>query len=639
MKCLFAIFFLFMALALNMTLLAQDETPAPEVPLTLALLGAPSRLDPLIVTNAADIHLVNNLFIGLTRLDPTTGAILPALATSWSVSEDGKTWTFTLREDVPWVNYNPLENTFTVSRMVTAEDVLFAFQRVCSGTAAGYYALDVFAVKIAGCDTGQQSGTAALLQAQAPNPTTFIITLNEPYGYFLAMTTMWTIRPLPAETLEFYAGNWLDPGNILTSGAYALAENSETTVTLLKNPFYPADLWNGGNITRIEMTIVEDVFGQFARYRRNLLDMTDIPLRDLEGIQEDAAFAPELLQLNEQVVYYFGFAHDKAPFDDEHVRRAFAATFDRATFVSETLRGNGTPIAHFTPPGLAHAPDLEADFDLAFDPEFARAELTKSPYPDCAGLPDITITTFDGAFRWAEFLVNSVVSHLGCDPEKFTIEEIRLDEVQAKIALTNPADKRPHIFTLGWGPDYADADSFATVLACGANNPLMRDCDAVDELIVAARIENEATVRTGLYDQIEQAFFGTAGQFPILPLYLSSVWRLKKPWFTGPFETDGRFGGIHYDAYTINPELLAEGRVVCNIVGLGNANLRFGPSTTTELAGRITLNQVIRATSQTTGQDNYTWWLLETGAWAREDVVGEDGDCGRLPEAFADTTP
>jgi oligopeptide transport system substrate-binding protein len=637
MKLIPRIIVLLLTLAIYGISYAQDETTAPDVPLSLALIGTPGRLDPLVVTNAADIHLVNNLFIGLTRLDPITGEILPALATAWEVSADGKTWTFTLRDDVPWVTYNPLENTFSVSRMVTADDVLFAFRRVCSGAAAGYYALDVFAVKIAGCDTGQQSGTAALLQAQAPDPTTFVITLNEPYGYFLAMTAMWTIRPLPEETLKFYANNWLDPGNIVISGAYALAENSETTVTLLKNPFYPADLWNGGNITRIEMTIVEDVFGQFARYRRNLLDMTDIPLRDLEGVQEDAAFAPELLQINEQVVFYFGFAHDKAPFDDVHVRRAFAAAFDRAAFVSDTLRGNGTPIAHFTPPGLAHAPDLNAAFDLAFDPEFARAELTLSPYPDCAGLPDITITTFDGAYRWAEFLVNSAAEHLGCDPEKFTLEEIRLGEVQAKINPALPADQRPHLFTLGWGPDYADADSFSTVLACGANNPLKRDCDAVDDLILQARIENDTAVRTRLYDQIEQAFFGTDGQFPILPLYLSSVWRLKKAWFTGPFATDGRFGGIHYDAYTVNPELLAEGRVVCNIVGLGNANLRFGPSTTTELAGRITLNQVIRATSQTTGQDNYRWWLLETGAWAREDVVGEEGDCDRLPQAFAET--
>lgn len=621
-------------LLLSGTLMAQDTPTTPDVPLELALMGAPSTLDPLFVTNASDIHLVNNLFIGLTRLDPVTGDILPALASSWSVSEDGKTWTFTLRDDVPWVNYNPQDGTFMVVRSVTADDVLFSFRRMCSGSAAGYYALNVFAVKIEGCQTGQQTGTAALLQAQAPNPTTFVVTLTEPYGYFLSMTAMWTIRPLPEETLTFYAGNWITPGNILTSGAYTLAENSESGVTLLRNPYYPADLWNGGNITRIELTRVSDVFDQFARYKRNLLDISDIPPRDIESVQEDPEFMPELLQIDEQIVYYFGFSHDKPPFDDVHVRRAFAAAFDRAAFVSEILQGNGTPIAHFTPPGLAHAPDLNAAFDMAFDPDFARAELTQSPYPDCAGLPDITITTFDGAYRWAEFLINQVVEHLGCDPDKFTLEEIRLDEVQAKINPANSPEQRPHIFSLGWGPDYADADSFVTVLACSENNPLKRECGTVDDLITQARVENDTSVRDALYAQIERAFFGEEGEFPILPLYLSSVNRLKKAWVTGPFETDGRFGGIHYDAYTVNPELLAAGRVVCYIVGLGNANLRFGPSTTTELAGRITAGERIRAIAKTTGQDNYTWWQLETGAWAREDVVGEEGECPRLPDAF-----
>src|SRR5688572_12185025 len=246
---------LFVALTLLLLLpvfaLAQD-TPADAAPedvtLKLALIEYPRTFDPLFVTTAGEIEFANNLFIGLTRLDPVTQAILPALAESWSVSEDGKTWTFTLRRDVPWVRYNAEAEAFESVRAINAADVLYSFRRLCSSRDNGYYAVDVFAAKIAGCAEGQAASNGNLVEAEAPDAATFVVTLTDAYSYFLSMTHMWTIRPVPAELVEANGAGWTQPDTIVTGGAFGLVEAQEgSRLVLRKNPFYPADLWNGGN--------------------------------------------------------------------------------------------------------------------------------------------------------------------------------------------------------------------------------------------------------------------------------------------------------------------------------------------------------------------------------------------------------
>ena len=94
---------------------------------------APADLDPALVsrfdTSARD--LVENLFIGLTRFDPQTQTIEPALAASWTVSPDGLTWTFELRQDVQWVRYDSESGEVEAVRPVAAGDFVYAVQRAC----------------------------------------------------------------------------------------------------------------------------------------------------------------------------------------------------------------------------------------------------------------------------------------------------------------------------------------------------------------------------------------------------------------------------------------------------------------------------------------------------------------------------
>ena len=94
----------------SLTLTAQYRQ---DVPVTLDLSSGSeiSSLDPAILSDAVSIVPVENLFLGLTDYDPITSAVVPELASSWEVSEDGTTWTFTLRDDVMWMQYDPASGT------------------------------------------------------------------------------------------------------------------------------------------------------------------------------------------------------------------------------------------------------------------------------------------------------------------------------------------------------------------------------------------------------------------------------------------------------------------------------------------------------------------------------------------------
>lgn len=112
------------------------------------------------------------------------------------------------------------------------------------------------------------------------------------------------------------------------------------------------------------------------------------------------------------------------------------------------------------------------------------------------------------------------------------------------------------MWSLGWGPDYGDANNWVgDVLHCEfSENSFKRACTETDDLIELAAQESDPDARLELYYRIEEQFFGPEGEVPFIPIYLRVTYVLVKPWYTGPFETDGLFGGAHWDWRTIDQE-------------------------------------------------------------------------------------
>jgi oligopeptide transport system substrate-binding protein len=520
-------------------------------------------LDPQIGEDVVSINYIENLFVHLTNYDLVTADIVPEAATSWTVSDDGLTYTFTIRTDIPWVKHNP--ETGEVKQevnadgdplFVTADDFVYGIKRACDPNLASYYST-VIAPVIKGCsevlnaedpENIPQADIDAI-GVSAPDPETLVIELPDTAAYFLSMTPMWPMAATPQWAIEEHGDEWIEAGNIVTSGRYVLnAWEHGVSRTILRNPLMPEDMQGGGNIEKFTTNVVPDVATGYALWLNNEVETSNIPDGELEA--HLANFGDETVQIPDLAVFYIAFRQTKAPFDNVHVRRAFGAAFDRATYVTELLQGQGLPMKHFAPPGIFGAPSID-EVGVGFDPDYAREQLALGGYPDCEGFPQVTLLGYSGesTLAWIEFAQASWEKELGCPADLIQIEQ----QSFADLLTTTTAedDEAPHMWTLGWGPDYADENNWVgDVLYCDNTATRMkRTCNEIDDLIDEARFESDPEKRSALYAEIEDAFFGEEGEVPFFPVYLRIAFVAEHSWLD---RIPSLFGGEQWYTWSID---------------------------------------------------------------------------------------
>ncbi|MCI0711366.1 MAG: ABC transporter substrate-binding protein, partial [Chloroflexi bacterium] len=235
----------------------QEDEP---VVLDLATVYEPSTIDPQKRWNV----LAENLFLGLTDVDPFTGEIVPELATLWEINSEGTTWTFHLRDDVMWSQYNAETETVEKLRAVTAHDFEYAFRRVCDPRLNALFT-ELLAALIDECailsnipdsEATDDMVFGGQFPVQAIDNITLRIELSKPAGYFLAMTTTSPLRAVYSELIEQFSSDWT--GSFVANGPYLLASKSSNMYSLVRNPHLPDDLWHGGNIDQVNLRIGQD---------------------------------------------------------------------------------------------------------------------------------------------------------------------------------------------------------------------------------------------------------------------------------------------------------------------------------------------------------------------------------------------
>ena len=533
------------------------------------------ELDPQILTDAVSNIFVENLFVQLTNYDAVTSEVVPEAATDWEVSEDGLTYTFNLRTDIPWVYHNPVTGETTQAMrpildeagevtgeepaFVNANDFVNSFRRACDPNIGSYYS-GVIAPLISGCSEVLNAEDPSAVTPEefeaigvsAPDESTFVVNLAFPAGYFLSVTPIWTLTATPDWAIAEHGDNWTEAGNIVSAGRYVLNEWVHgVRFTILRNPLMPEDMQGSGNIDRVVTNVVPDTSTGYALWLNNEVESAGVPTEELEAHLEQ--YSDETIQIPDLAVFYFGFRHTKPPFDQVEVRRAFAASFDRETFVQEVQQGQGLPMRHFAPPGIFGAPPID-EVGVGFDPEYAREQLAAAGYPDCEGFPQVTLLGYTGqaTTNWIEYAQGQWEENLGCSADLIQIEQQTFAELLTATSADTPDAEAPHMWTLGWGPDYADENNWVgDVLWC--ENPLdtKRPCTETDDLIVQAREEPDPEVRIELYRQIEENFFGPEGEMPIAPLYVRIAYQARHSWLTGDISL---FGGNQYYNWTIDAE-------------------------------------------------------------------------------------
>lgn len=537
------------------------EEMSDPVPLDVSISDEIMTLDPQLSAGRPDVHVIDNIFTGLTRYNQRTNTIDPELATSWQVSEDGLTWTFNLRDDIYWVRRNQSggllgsDNVVEPLRPVTAHDVVFAIQRACDSRLPTPDVFILFIIE--GCEHAFELEEASeedlgAINARAINDTTLEIKLNEPAGHFLTMTSTWLLRPVPVEIVEEMADEWEAVENIVTSGPFVMSPDSlmDTRIVLERNPFWPLPFEGNADVVNI---LQLDPGDAYQMWRNRNLDVSPIPRSEQANILSQ--HEGKSILVPNQAMFYLAYNSDSPVFSIPELRRAFSWAIDRDRLVREVHGGRGYPVRHIAPPGVIAAPPPD-EIGVGYSPDKARQQMNASPYGDCRLIPPIRymVTNSDIALQQAELFREMWREELNCLEEKIIIEQVQFGTLLASTRSDAAVGERPDLWDLGWSSYYPDEDNWVgDVLHCSeSENRQNRPCTQIDSWIVAADELVELEERANLYRQIERSFFGDQGSEPISPLYVRADYFLRHGWVD---YIPSSFGGEQFDTYFIDDEV------------------------------------------------------------------------------------
>ena len=315
----------------------DDETLAEKQVFTYRLLDDIKSFDPQINTDIEGSEVLRDLFEGLMN-DDATGEPVPGAASAYTLSDDKKTYTFTLR-DAKWSNDTP----------VTANDFVYAWQRLADPATASEYAwyMELMGVTNAAKVTAGDLPPGKL-GVKAIDDKTFEVTLERPLPYFPSMTTHASTFPVLQSVVEEHGARWTRPENMVGNGAYVLTEyRSGERVVRERNPLY----WDDEN-TIIEKTValvINDENQALTRYLAGELDETDMPAGQYPRMKEERPDEANSFPQSCSYAYWFNM-DEKGPeaLKDVRVRQALAYAIDRDIIVERILQGGEHPSYNFT---------------------------------------------------------------------------------------------------------------------------------------------------------------------------------------------------------------------------------------------------------------------------------------------------
>lgn len=415
-----------------------------------------TSLDPAFSNRTENIWAVNQIFNGLVQLNDTL-AVVPCIARSWEISNDGLQYIFHLRNDVYFHPHTLFKNG--QGRKVVAADFVYSFNRLLNKSVASPGAWVLSAV-------AQQNDHYLI---DALNDSTLSIRLSKSYRPFLNLLSMPYCSVVPHEVASFYHKNFRH--NPVGTGPFIFKYWAEgEKMVLLKNPNY-FEYSNGKRLPfldAINITFLKDRQTAFLEFIKGNYDF-------MSGI--DASYKDELLTRNGNLqnkykqllnfskvpflkTDYFGFYLDSKegigilPTEVQtKIRKAINYGFDRKKMIMYLRNNIGTPaINGFVPRGMPYFDSHLTGYDYA--PEKTKQLLVEAGFPNGIGLPEIKLITTSVYLDVCEFIQNEL-SHYGI---KIKVE-VLLPAVNSELI----ANGKSEFFRKSWVADYADKENYMSV--------------------------------------------------------------------------------------------------------------------------------------------------------------------------------
>jgi len=422
----------------------------------------PKTIDPGLNAASDGGHVTNNTFEGLMR--EIDGKLEPAMAESYTVSEDGLVYTFIIREDAKWSD----------GQAVTANDFEYAWSRVVNPETASEYSWIFDEVNVASW--------------KAVDEKTFEVTLAAPTPYFVGLTAFYTFFPVRADMVETAGeGAWAtNPETAVSNGPFKVTSfKAGDRIVMEPNEFY----WRRDEVKldKIEALMIVDQATALTGYESGQIQiLDDMPSAEIPRL---LAEDPTFMILPNDATYYYSFNTQVEPMNDVRVRKALSLAIDRTAIVETVTKAGQIPAHSLIPGGHLDANgeafnQVSGTYDIAptAKAEEAQALLAEAGYPNGEGFPTLEImyNTSEGHKNIAEAIQEMWKQNLGID--------VTLTNQEWAVFQTSRIEHNFQIARAGWIGDYSDPMTYLGMFTPGGtNNYSQWDSEEFNSLLEASK--------------------------------------------------------------------------------------------------------------------------------------------------------
>lgn len=484
----------------------------------------PGSLDPGLATGTHDSWILQHIFEGLMKYNEK-GEVVPAMAESYDVSDDGITYTFHLKDGVKWSNGDP----------VTAGDFEFAWKRVLDPELASEYSYQLYYLK-GGEEYNTGKGTVDDVGVKALDEKTLEVVLKVPTPYFVGLTAFYTLYPVHKASVEANPDWAKNPSEVefVSNGPFKLTEWAHNDyVKVVKNEnYYDADKVK---LAGIDFDILEDDNTAWQKYEGGEYDFLMSPPSTI--VNQLKTSGDEQLKIGDDLgTYYYAFNCKKAPFDNQKVREALSLAIDRKTIVDNITQGGQIPGEGMVPYGLLD--DQGKDFRKEVgnlvheDVEKAKKLLDEGLKESGMTIEDMNKTilvynTDEGHKKIAQAIQEMWKKNLGF--------EIGLENMEFQVLIDRRREGDYFVSRAGWLGDYADPMTMLDIFMTGnpQNDPKYENPE-YDALLNTAKNSPDQKLRM---DSMKEAEKILMRDLPITPIYFYTRPYVEKPNVKGVFNT------------------------------------------------------------------------------------------------------
>ena len=397
---------------------ATEATGTSANGFTVQLGSNPETLDPALNSAIDGANTLITVFEPLLLIDENN-EVIPGQAESYTVSDDGLTWTFTMRDGLKWSDGSDL----------TAKDFEYSFKRLAAPDTAAPYAetvvgmIDGYADATGNPDKQGNMTTEpdfdALNVVASEDGKTLTVTLSYPCAYFDKLAAFAAMSPVQQATVEANGDAWCtEPDTYICNGPYCISEwVPSERIVLAKNPNYVGG-WDSSKIVSdtITLLLLEDSSASYTAYNSGEAQLIkDVPTDEIPSLTkaEDGGdfYVDTILG-----TYYLSLNDQKEPFNDVNVRKALSLAIDRDYVANTIMQGTYTPAYNLVGPGIVDESGMFYDNanggktyiseDYEANLEAAKQALADAGYPNGEGFPVIEYSTNDAGYHTpvAEYL-------------------------------------------------------------------------------------------------------------------------------------------------------------------------------------------------------------------------------------------